>query len=332
MTLEQPIPGIFRIAVPTPYAVGPVNCYLLDGPEPVLVDTGSPTPEAQAALRAGLAAARVPIAEISRVVLTHHHPDHAGGLGWLLAENPRMPILGHPDNDLWLLDRPELHRSRLRFFVSLYRYCGVEGDAAEVMKQRFPDYDHPLSPRPIDGPLRDGDRIDLAGADWHVYHTPGHAGTHITLVNDDGVAIVGDTLLERISSNPLAEPPPPGVEVRVSSMLTYRATLRRMAALPLGELLPGHGAPFRGHAALVARRLTSQEGRATRLLAGIETGYDTVESLAALLFPGLPEEQHFLGISDTLGHLDILEEQGRVRRSGEAPARYELAEAGTAAP
>src|SRR5690242_4902561 len=98
MKPEQPTPNIHRISVPTPYAVGPVNCYLLDGPEPVLVDTGPATPEGEAALRDGLVALRVPVPEITAIVLTHHHPDHAGGLGWLLAET-RGKVVGHPDND-----------------------------------------------------------------------------------------------------------------------------------------------------------------------------------------------------------------------------------------
>src|SRR5579872_1300947 len=102
MTPQQPVNNIYRIEVPTPYPVGPVNCYLLDGPEPALVDCGPATPEAEAALRGGLDALRVPPRDLARIVLTHHHPDHAGGLGWLLQETA-APVLGHPRNDLWLL-------------------------------------------------------------------------------------------------------------------------------------------------------------------------------------------------------------------------------------
>jgi glyoxylase-like metal-dependent hydrolase (beta-lactamase superfamily II) len=326
MPPEQPLPHIHRISVPTPYAVGPVNCYLLDGPEPALVDTGPPTPDAEAALRAGLAAIAVPIQDIAQIVLTHHHPDHAGGLAWLLAEaaaRRQAPVLlGHPDNDLWLLDRPDLLQSRLAFFAALYRYCGVEGDAAEAMRRRYADYDRPLSPRPVDVPLREGHQIDLAGARWQIYETPGHAGTHVALVRGDGTALVGDTLLERISSNALAEPPHAGQAERPSAMLAYRKTLRRLAGMPLHLLLPGHGPPFGDHAALIARRLAAHEERATRLLAGLAADHHTVLALAYFLFPGLPEGQLFLGISEVLGHLDILEEQGRARHSGEAPARY----------
>jgi glyoxylase-like metal-dependent hydrolase (beta-lactamase superfamily II) len=329
MKPEEPVPHIHRISVPTPYAVGPVNCYLLDGPEPALVDTGPATPEAEAALRAGLAAIGIPILDIARIVLTHHHPDHAGGLGWLLAEaaaRQQPPaLLGHPDNDLWLLDRPDLLQSRLAFFTTLYRYCGVEGDAAEAMRRRYADYDRPLSPKPIDVPLHEGDQIELAGTRWHVHETPGHAGTHLVLARADGVALVGDTLLERISSNALAEPPPAGETGRPSAMLAYRRTLRRLAGTPLRLLLPGHGPTFGDHAALIARRLAAQEERATRLLVGLAAGHDTVLALAYFLFPGLPEGQLFLGISEVLGHLDILEEQGRVRHSGGAPARYAVA-------
>jgi hypothetical protein len=55
MDPDQPVPGIFTISAPTPYAVGPSNCFLIDGPEPALVDCGFGSPEAESAVRAGLA-------------------------------------------------------------------------------------------------------------------------------------------------------------------------------------------------------------------------------------------------------------------------------------
>ncbi|HWE62601.1 MAG TPA: MBL fold metallo-hydrolase [Chloroflexota bacterium] len=320
MTPEQPVNNIYRIEVPTPYPVGPVNCYLLDGPEPALVDCGPATTGAEAALRAGLAAIGLQPRDIARIVLTHHHPDHAGGLSWLTRETG-APVAGHRFNDLWLLDHPAVAAQRLAFFVELYRYCGVEGgDLAAEFHRRFDQYG--TAPRAIDAALAEGNDVDLAGTRWQVLETPGHAGTHIGLLRADGTLLAGDTLLERISSNALVEPPYPGQHGRAPSLLAYRHTLQRLANLPLQVILPGHGNTFTGAAPLIARRLKAQEERAHRLLAQLQTGRDTVLALCEALFPGLQAEQLFLGLSEVLGHLDLLEEMALARHEGSTPARY----------
>jgi len=298
-----------------------MNCYLLDGPDPVLVDCGPPTPEAEVALRAGLAAIGLGPSDLASIVLTHHHPDHSGGLRWLAAEAP-APVLGHPWNDFWLLGDPVDAESRVRFYLEYYQYCGATGAVLEGLRHRYAEHDRPLAVRPIDLPLREGDLVDLAGSDWRVLETPGHAGTSISLLRADGTVLVGDTLLDRISSNALTEPPYPGQSGRVSSLLVYRHTLQRLAALPLGVILPGHGAHFTEAAALISRRLQSQEERARRLLGHLGSGHDTVLSLTRQLFPALQDDQLFLGLSETLGHLDVLEEQGLALHVGEQPAHY----------
>jgi glyoxylase-like metal-dependent hydrolase (beta-lactamase superfamily II) len=164
--------------------------------------------------------------------------------------------------------------------------------------------------------------VQLAGTSWQVLYTPGHAGTHIGLLRAGGAFLGGDTLLERISSNALIEPPYPGRRGRQSSLLAYRHTLQRLADLPLGAILPGHGAPFAGSQALITRRLKAQEDRAQRLLTHLRAGRDTVLALSEALFPGLQADQLFLGLSDVLGHLDLLEAQDRARHEGDSPAIY----------
>jgi hypothetical protein len=86
--------------------------------------------------------------------------------------------------------------------------------------------------------------------------------------------------------------------------------------------MPGHGACFRDHRAVVDRRLRNQEHRAHRLLAAIPAQGDTVGNLARVMFPGLTEAQLFLGLSETLAHLDVLQDQHLVTAVDGLPARY----------
>ncbi|MDB5057188.1 MAG: fold metallo-hydrolase [Chloroflexi bacterium] len=312
---------IHCISVPTPYLVGPVNCYLLDGPSPVLVDCGPATDAAETALRAGLAAHGVRPADIETIVLTHHHADHAGGLGWLRRESAAQ-LVGHPFNDLWLRGNNDDLNRQSEFYAWLYRYCDTPVPPANYFLERASAAAAETGYSTLDRALVEGDSVELGTGLWRVFETPGHAGTSISLVRSDGVALVGDTLLQRISSNAFAEPPYPGETKRHRSLLAYRRTLSRLATLDVSLILPGHGPSFSDHTPLIARRLRNQEERSQRLLAGIDDGHVTVLALTYLLFPGLAENQLFLGLSEVIGHLDILEEAGLVRHDGEAPARY----------
>jgi glyoxylase-like metal-dependent hydrolase (beta-lactamase superfamily II) len=334
MDPDQPVPGIFTISAPTPYAVGPSNCFLIDGPEPALVDCGFGSPEAESAVRAGLAAHGLKPGDLQTIVLTHHHFDHTAGLTWLrdgttagltwLRDGTTAVVAGHPWTDFQLAPDSRQVEARHRFFVELYHYCGVPDPIINELKRdlakrpAFEDF------RPIDQPLHHGDTISLGGRSWAVFETPGHAGTSITLLRDDGTALVGDTLLSRISSNAIAEPPYPGQTGRTSSMLAYRSSLRLLHDLEISTVLPGHGPAFGDHRSLIERRLKGQDDRARRLSAGITAERDTVAALSEMLFPNLTGEQYFLGLSEVLGHLDILENQLVIGCSGNAPARYAL--------
>src|SRR5437660_4037536 len=86
---------IIPISVPTPFYVGPVNCYLIAEEPLTLIDTGPKTKEAVEALREGLRRARFRVADIRRIVLTHAHEDHCGLAKTLRDEAKNAEVLVH---------------------------------------------------------------------------------------------------------------------------------------------------------------------------------------------------------------------------------------------
>src|SRR3546814_20060184 len=75
--------GIVHVALPTPFPVGPVNCYvLLDDPVTV-VDPGMMWADSTQLLEATLAAHGRTLAEVAQVLITHGHLDPFGAAGWL---------------------------------------------------------------------------------------------------------------------------------------------------------------------------------------------------------------------------------------------------------
>ena len=139
----------------------------------------------------------------------------------------------------------------------------------------------------------------------------------------DGLLLAGDHLLEKISSNPIAHVPvgvPDPVALAASpdrprTLLTYLASLEATAAADRGELiLPGHGDPFTGAAALVEKRAGMSERRAQKILRALD-GPRTAAEVGRELWRHVPVTQAYLVLSEVLGHLDLLEERGRVAQT-----------------
>src|SRR5437773_2055541 len=73
--------GIHRLSIPTPFAVGRVNVYLIEDDPLTLVDTGPNSGTSFDELTRGVASLGHSLEEIELVILTHQHIDHLGLVG-----------------------------------------------------------------------------------------------------------------------------------------------------------------------------------------------------------------------------------------------------------
>ena len=122
-----------------------------------------------------------------------------------------------------------------------------------------------------------------------------------------------DHLLKHITSNPLLEPPEPGETARRRSLVDYLASLRRVAAMDVAKALPAHGEPISDHRALIAERFGFHRERQERILGLLDNGGRTAYDIALILWPGLSPLSTFLALSEVIGHMDVLEDEGRIR-------------------
>jgi glyoxylase-like metal-dependent hydrolase (beta-lactamase superfamily II) len=184
-------------------------------------------------------------------------------------------------------------------------------------------------PVAVDATLDEGDTISLAGHDWQVLHTPGHAAGLICLYEpDSGTLLSSDHLLASISSNPVVEPPPPGHTERLRSLALYRASLQRVAAMGVKRALPSHGPVIYDVAGLVKQRLEFHEQRVARVLAALQNGAHTTWDIVEALFPNRTPLDTFLAVSEVIGHLDLLEMEGSIQGESEnGVIRWRLSEA-----
>jgi glyoxylase-like metal-dependent hydrolase (beta-lactamase superfamily II) len=250
--------------------------YLLEGPRPVLVETGSQT--SVGVLLATLAELGVGAADLAGVVVTHIHLDHAGGVGDVAAAFPEAAVYVHPFGARHL-EHPE----RLINSAAL-----VYGDLLDSLYGR-------LEPTAADRitVLEDLDQVDLGGGRvLTAVDSPGHAKHHIGLHDSDsGILFAGDAMGVRLPDLGVLRPstPPPDFDLELSLNSLRRFAQRKPAGIALAHygLVPVDPDELLAEA---ADKLTAWAGEAERAW---RAGEDIAEALAArfsLDGEGLDEE------------------------------------------
>jgi glyoxylase-like metal-dependent hydrolase (beta-lactamase superfamily II) len=307
--------GIHRIALPTPFAVGRVNCYLIEDQPLTLVDTGPNSGKSLDELERALAALGHTIEELELIVITHQHIDHLGLTEVLVrrsgAEVAALDLLAG-----YLEGFGAGIKADDEFSMGIMRSHGVPDDLAAALATVGAAFRAFGSSARVTRPLADGDELALAGRRLQVLHRPGHSPSD-TLFWDAERAILlgGDHLLPHISSNPLISRPLDGSAdgdgERPRALIGYIASMRRTRELPVTTVLPGHGDPFGDHAQLIDQRLRMHERRADKLLGMLASGPLTAFELAQRMWGNIAVTQAYLTLSEVLGHMDLLVADGR---------------------
>jgi len=312
--LNRPLEYLHAIELPTPFPVGPVTVYLADAPgEPLtLIDTGPRTPEARKTLDQGLAGRGYRMEDLDRIVISHAHVDHFGLAADLVASSGAQ-VLAHASNVSAMGEYDIDGARRTAFYGELLRQAAVPSDILALVGKATGAMKHFSRPIAVDVTLDEGDTLSMTGCTWQVLHTPGHAAGLICLYEAKSRTLLSsDHLLADISSNPVVEPPLPGQRERPRSLALYKASLERIAAMDIVLALPSHGPAIHDVDALVTRRLAFHERRKDRVEHALRNGARTTWDVTQALFSGRSPLDTFLAVSEVIGHLDLLEIDGRI--------------------
>jgi glyoxylase-like metal-dependent hydrolase (beta-lactamase superfamily II) len=297
---------VFRLELPTPFPVGPANAWWLDGPEPVLIDTGVQTPSSVSALEEQLAAHHRSLRDLKRILLTHDHYDHAGATAELVRRSGAQVYL-HTRGRLGARWRPEELAELARFLAR----CGLPADVLSRAGESFRRGARSLGPPPPDASLvrlQGGERLPSPLGSLEVLATPGHSPDHLCyLAGEAGQLFCGDTLLADITPNPILHLDPQAGYRRSPSLLEYLASLESLAARPVRLAHPGHGPDLTNVAGLVASNQAFVRARQADFLAAVERGATTPYALAREVFGDQDVVGQFLALSETVAYLDLLE-------------------------
>jgi glyoxylase-like metal-dependent hydrolase (beta-lactamase superfamily II) len=301
--------GIHRLAIPTPFAVGRVNVYLIDDEPLTLVDAGPNSGTSFDELQRGIERLGHALEDIELVILTHQHIDHLGLVSLVAARSgadvaaidAAVPFVENYSREAdaddefarYIMLRHGIPADVVAALQSVSRAFRAWGAAAEVNR-----------------PLRDGESLPFRDRTLCVHHRPGHSPTDTVFHDRERrMLIAGDHLLKHISSNPLITRPRQGAE-RPQALVLYIESLRRTREMDVDVVLPGHGNPIADHRTLIDERLALHRRRADKIHALIAERPRTAYEIARAMWGNVAVTQAYLTLSEVLGHLDTLRNSG----------------------
>jgi glyoxylase-like metal-dependent hydrolase (beta-lactamase superfamily II) len=311
--------GVFWSRVALPFRLNHVNVYLIDdGDSWNVVDTGianSHARETWSHLLGGRMAGR----PVSKILITHHHPDHVGLASWLADKVDAEVVMSGTEYLLGLtywLDSDAMKADHYRAF---YRTRGLEAGIADSILDRSARYQSLTSPLPFSfRRVMHGDTLKLRSRTLQIMTGGGHAPEQVMLYCPDArILFAADQIMLGITPNVSVSPRNPNGDV----LGVFLSSLERLAA-EIGDdvlVLPGHHSPFQG---LRARARDVARHHDSRLAAIIRACSQAPRSAADLLktlfrFP-LDRGVMALAFGEACAHVNRLLEDGRIAARLEA--------------
>ena len=309
--------GIHRLPIPTPFMVGRVNAYLIEDSPLTLVDSGPNSAKALDELEQGLRALGHSIEDIELLVITHQHIDHFG-LASILARRSGAEVAALAALGPFLARFSQAADLDDGFAEQLMLRHGIPaeiGDGAALGGCELPRLGRgggahaPAGRRRRADPARSKPaRASPPGSQPIRHPVPGRVAR---------ILLAADHLIAHISSNPLLARPLEArrgeyTGPRPQALITYMASLEKTRAMELELVLPGHGRPITDHAALIEERFRMHRRRAQKINRLIAARPRSAHEIAQELWGNVAVTQAYLTLSEVLGHVDLLLNEGLV--------------------
>lgn len=300
------LPGIRWLHLPLPFVLNHINTWLLDdGDERVLVDTGfftRVTRDIWEEVLAGLPDEK----SISRVLVTHLHPDHVGCAGWLCERLDAELMMTREEYLLCRILVADTGQPAPEEGKRFYHAAGFSEQQLSQYVRRFGSFGQVVAPLPQSyHRLCEGQELDIGSYRWRVIVGNGHSVEHACLFCEEGnILISGDQVLPTISPNVGVWPTEP-----VSNPLAdWFASLRRLKTLLPEDVLvlPSHGRPFRGVRQRLNELIKEHENCLVRLRELCREPRRAVDVFPVLFKGEVNDSNYIMATSEALAHLNYL--------------------------
>lgn len=316
-------PGVHWLRMPLPFALDHINLWLLEDEGAwVLIDCGIGD-DATRALWERLFAGRIAGLPVTRIIVTHHHPDHAGLALWLTERTGAE--FWTPQAEYFAAHAQREGSAGFGFdnVIAMFKRNGIAGERLELLQQRRSNYRSRVPGFPASyRRLMEAQVHRIGGRSWRVMMGYGHAPEHAALHCEElGVLISGDMVLPKISTNVSVW----SNEPEGNPLALFLDSISRYAALPPKTLtLPSHGLPFRGLRERIAQLQEHHRLRLAELLEVCDAPRTAADVLGTLFRRNLDTHQLFFAMGEAMAHLHFLHDEGRLKRSadGDGVIRY----------
>ncbi|WP_068108892.1 MBL fold metallo-hydrolase [Tropicimonas marinistellae] len=308
--------GVFWLRLPLPMALNHVNIFALDdGDGWTVIDTGLSSPKIRAIWTSILEHGPLSGKPVRRVVLTHHHPDHVGLVGWFQSEHGADLVASRT---AWLyarmltLDEQDTWPEET---LAFYRAAGMEQEVFDKRASERPfNFADVVWPMPLGFTrIAEGDTVRIGGRTWDVHMGNGHAAEHATFwCREEPLVLGGDQLLPSISPNLGVYPTEPDSD----PVGAWIESCERLARFATEEqlVLPGHKLPFTGLPARMRQLVENHHFALERLMEHLTEPRTAHDCFPALFRREIGAGEYGLALAESIGHLNHLYRAGRITR------------------
>ncbi len=313
--LVQVADNIYWLSTPLPFRLRAINSYLIEEEDGwTVIDCGFASDTVREHWKR-IWQDHFKGKPLSRVIVTHFHPDHMGNAAWFHEVWGVRPQMAETEWAFANLAVKALNTDDVGRRIALYRSHGASEELVEQFLTGSSRYTVGCPSIPATYTrLREGDVIVMNGTEWQVLIGHGHSPEHVCLYSDElAIMIAGDQILPEITPNISAwhfEPDANPLKDFMGTIGRFRPLLREDTLI-----LPAHRRPFQG----ARRRFDELEHhhhlRLEKIIAATGPAGITSAALMPLIFPGnLDGHQIGFGMHEALAHLNFLMHEGKMIR------------------
>lgn len=299
--------GLHRLDLPTRLPIGTVNAYLFTDEPVTLLDAGPNCPECHDEIRRQMKEIGLSLADVERILLSHGHVDHGGNAETVRKESGGELLVPEADAPMVASYGPTFAERG-----TMYRTAALRAGAPEPTVDLVMDYFEYVETlgesATVTRTVRDGDTIRAGGTVLKAVHTPGHSSGSTCYLSAEGELFAGDTLLRDMT--PIAAFG--GVDPSSVGLGDYIASLHRVRVLKPAVVHPGHRSALDDVSRYVSDSVNRYRARQEAILRLVQSGPLAPFEIVTKLFGTLPIEELLLGVTEVLGHLEVLAREGVV--------------------
>ena len=314
-TCTQVAEDVYWLRMPLPFSLDHINLWLLADQKQnkngwTIVDTGFADASTKN-LWKKLFSDHMQNLPVTKIIVTHFHPDHIGLAGWLQVKTAAPVSITRTE---WLMSSYLYNDTECRHSdvqANFYAENGLEIERVKAMKQRGNSYRDAITAPPTRYQrLQENDRLTINDRSWRVLIGQGHTPEHACLYCEElGVLIAGDQVLPTITPNVTLH----AAEPDTNPLKLFLETMEKLQLLPDDTLvLPSHGLPFRGLQQRLRQTREHHVKHFNDILNALDTRKSAADLLAVLFRPNLDTHQISFAMGEALAHLAYLESENKV--------------------